>query len=67
MSFSGWTTVGSHDDPVIFTIEQLSEATYAWSQGGDTSLVDKQQLTQLLRQAIQGGTHDLGGGNVGRA
>ncbi len=56
----------SPDNVWIFTIEQLSEATYAWSQGGDTSLVDKQELKRLLIQAARGGTHDdLGGGNVG--
>jgi hypothetical protein len=51
----------------IFSVEQLSDATYAWSQGGDTSLVDTQQLKKLLRQAMQGGSHGMGGGNVGGA
>ncbi len=64
MTWIDWAE-GLHEDSLIFTVEQLSDATYAWSQGGDTSLVDKQELIQLLRQATQGGTNGMGGGNVG--
>lgn len=51
-------------EKLLFAIEPLDHGMYAWSQGGDTSLVNTQELRQLLQQQI-GEQHGMGGDAVG--
>lgn len=49
-----------HDVTWAFVIEPVADDLYAWSQGGDASLVNLRELQDLM-QKMQGGRDGLGG------